>query len=210
MQDIIIYGAGGFGREVNLLLRQINSHSPQWQVKGFCDDGKRAGELVDDLPVLGDMNYLKGRMGHALILAIADPMVRKEIFNRIADFKLEFPALIHPRAEVDTTVNRIGKGSVITAGCCFTTGIDVGDFVIVNLSCTIGHDVRLGNFSSVMPGSNISGNVSVGECTLIGTGAKILQNLSLGSNARLGAGAVMTRSFGDNCLLKGIPARQKS
>jgi sugar O-acyltransferase (sialic acid O-acetyltransferase NeuD family) len=209
MQDIIIYGAGGFGREVNLLLRQINRHSLQWNVKGFCDDGKHTGELIDNLPVLGNVNYLKELNGHAVVLAIADPAVRRTVFNRISDAALKFPNLIHPQAYFDADVNRIGKGCVITAGCYFTVGIDVGNFVIVNLSCTIGHDVRLGDFSSVMPGSNISGNVSIGECTLIGTGAKILQNLSLGANSCLGAGAVMTRSFGNDCLLKGIPARDK-
>src|SRR6188768_1324822 len=158
MQDIIIYGAGGFGREVNLLLRQINIHNRQWNVKGFCDDGKQVGEWIDGLPVLGNVNYLKEMKGHAVVLAIADPVIRKTVFEQISDAELQFPNLIHPLVYFDGEMNSIGKGSVITAGCCFTTGVEVGNFVIVNLSCTVGHDVRLGDFSSVMPGSNISGN----------------------------------------------------
>jgi len=209
MRDLIIYGAGGFGREINLLVRQINRHAETWNVKGFCDDGKKAGETVDDLCVLGGWNYLQTVKGCSVVLAIADPHVRQQVYNRIAGLDLVFPSLIHPDVFLDGQFNRIGKGVIITAGCYFTTGITIEDFVIINLASTIGHDVKLGRFSSVMPGTNISGNVAIGECCLLGTGAKILQNLSLGANARLGAGAVMTRSFGDNCLLVGIPAREK-
>ena len=44
MKDIAIYGAGGFGREVACLLRRINEQAPQWNLRGFFDDGKESTE----------------------------------------------------------------------------------------------------------------------------------------------------------------------
>lgn len=209
MQDIIIYGAGGFGREVNFLIRQINANRMQWRVKGFCDDGKKVNDVIDGVPVLGGYTYLLENKRECVVLAVGDPRQRKNIFDKISGEEFVFPNLIHPEVYFDDTVNRIGKGCIITGGCYFTTGIQLGNFVIVNLGCTIGHDVTLKDFSAIMPGVNISGNVSVGESTLIGTGAVILQSLSIGSNATLGAGAVMTKTFGDNCVLTGVPAQRK-
>ena len=41
MNNIAIYGAGGLGREVALMIHQINSHNPDpWKIVGFYDDAK--------------------------------------------------------------------------------------------------------------------------------------------------------------------------
>lgn len=37
MKDIVIIGAGGFGREVAWLIERINNESPTWKIKGFID-----------------------------------------------------------------------------------------------------------------------------------------------------------------------------
>ena len=38
MKDIVIYGAGGFGREIACLLNLINEKTPEWNIIGFLDD----------------------------------------------------------------------------------------------------------------------------------------------------------------------------
>lgn len=43
----------------------------------------------------------------------------------------------------------------------------------------------------------------------LATGAKITSKLSLGSGCTIGANAVVNKSFGNNCLLVGIPAENK-
>ena len=64
-RDLIIAGAGGFGREVQWLIERINqsTQSPEerWNLLGYVDDGIEQGTLVDDLPVLGGMEYLQKR-----------------------------------------------------------------------------------------------------------------------------------------------------
>ena len=40
MQDIVIFGAGGFGRETAALIRDIDLQDERWHFLGFIDDGK--------------------------------------------------------------------------------------------------------------------------------------------------------------------------
>ena len=43
MQDIAIFGAGGFSREILTLIQDVNRVSPVWNVVGFFDDGYPKG-----------------------------------------------------------------------------------------------------------------------------------------------------------------------
>jgi sugar O-acyltransferase (sialic acid O-acetyltransferase NeuD family) len=210
VRDLVIYGAGGFGRETALLVHQINGESKQWNLIGFLDDSKPAGTIVDEAEVLGDLAFLSRQSsGLQVVVAIADPFIRKHKISAFNKSGLDFPVLIHPSALTGSTKhNHVGAGSIITAGCIFTTGITVGNFCIVNLGATLGHDVRLGDYSSIMPGCNISGNVSIGECSMIGTGSQILQNLTIGKRSRVGAGAVVTEHVEDDVTVVGVPARK--
>ena len=40
MKDIVIIGAGGFGREVAWLIEDINKVNNEWNIVGFVDDNK--------------------------------------------------------------------------------------------------------------------------------------------------------------------------
>lgn len=208
-EALAIFGAGGLGREMAVMVGQINRAEKAWEVIGFYDDGIRKGRVVDGLPVLGTMKDLNEiRQRTSVIVAIADPQTRKKVVERIKNPALHFPVIVHPGAVIGGETNYFGEGTIITTGCILTTGIVLGEFTIINLASTLGHDVRLGSFSIVMPGCNISGNVQAGECTMIGTGAKILQNLTIGKNCRIGAGAVVTKSFGDGVTIVGVPAKK--
>ena len=209
MRDLVIYGAGGFGRETALLVEQINANERQWNLIGFYDDNIAKGVDVDSLPILGGLKDAQGRTAKtSLIIAIADPAIREVVANALDTHAYDFPTLIPPGAMPGRSSNRLGKGSIVTAGCVLTTGITIEDFCIINLSTTIGHDVTVGAFSTVMPGCNISGNVLIGRGCMIGTGVQMLQNLRLGKSCKVGAGAVVTKNFGDFATVVGVPAEQ--
>ncbi len=209
-RDIAIFGAGGFGREVALMIRQITQVQADWNILGFFDDSLPKRTEVDGLKILGgisDINAVGEKL--ALVVAVADPSTRKNILEKIHNDNLEFPVIVHPHNFLgDDKSNQFGKGSIITAGNIFTTHIHVDEFVIINLACTIGHDVRIGSFSTLMPGCRISGNVSIGSSTLVGAGAVILQNIKIGENCKIGAGAVVIEDSKKNVTLVGVPARE--
>lgn len=208
MQDIAIYGAGGFGRETALMLAQINREEPTWNVLGFFDDKMPTGTQVDGYQILGNMDAINSFPEFlAVAVAVAEPKIRKALVQQFHNPRLHFPVLAHPAANLGGERNFFGRGTIITAGNILTTSVVLGEFVIVNLMCTLGHDVRIGSFSSLMPGCSVSGNVLTGECTMIGTGARILQNISLGAFSKIGAGAVVVADVPIRTTVAGIPAK---
>jgi sugar O-acyltransferase (sialic acid O-acetyltransferase NeuD family) len=208
MKDIAIYGAGGFGREMALLVQQVNQAHDSWNLLGFFDDGIKKGAMVDKLPVLGGIIELN-EYGEPLnlVLGIADPALRRNLVSRIVSKKVSFPTLVHPAAITGAESNELGKGCVIQAGVIMTIGVKLADFVVVQGLTTIGHDVLLDDYTIVMPGCSISGNVQIGKGCLLGTGARILQGKSIGENTVIGAGAVVTKSFPSSSRLIGVPAQ---
>ncbi len=208
IQDIAIYGAGGLGREMTLMIQQINKVSNQWNIIGFFDDGLMRHDKVDDWLVLGGLTEANGwNKKFGIVLAIADPHVRQKLSIQLINPQIHFPTLIHPSCNIGYEQRNVfGKGVILTANVVLTTNVKLEDFVIVNLATTIGHDVTIGKCSSIMPGCSISGNVQIGERNQIGTGARFLQNISIGDDSVVGAGAVVTKSFPAKSKLIGVPA----
>lgn len=208
MKKIAIFGVGGFGREVKMLVDQINAVEQQYEFIGYFDDNQPQGSLINSTPVLGDINDInKIKEDLHLVLAIGNPQTKKNILGKIDNANIMFPTLIHPNVLIGTDKVLIGNGCIICAGCIVTVNIMIGAHVILNLACTVGHDTIIGDFSSFMPGVNISGEVNIGELVYCGTGAKIINQLSIGNNTIIGAGAVVSKSLPADCTAVGIPAK---
>lgn len=208
MKDIVIIGSGGFGREVKLLIDDINRYQKQYNLLGFYDDAFTEGQIVNGCKVLGNLDDLKKITSPiAIAIGIGNPEIKKKIAKEFTESHFDFPTLIHPSAIVGNDDVVIGRGSLICAGCIITCNIEIGDFVTLNLVCTVGHDTIVGKYVSVMPGVNISGEVSIEEGVYIGTGAKIINMLTIGKYSIIGAGAVVSKSIPENCTAVGIPAK---
>jgi len=208
MSDLIIYGAGGFAREVAQLAVDLKADGEPLNLIGFLSDDQEAhGTEVGGLPVLGDASYLDRHAGRFdVALGVGAPAVKRRFATRVASNALGFPALVHPTVVLSNRVV-MGRGVIICAMSILTVDIEVGDFATVNLACTIGHDAVLAAYMTLAPGVNISGNVVVGAGCDVGTGAKVIQGRRLGEWCIVGAGAVVNADLPDNCTAVGVPAR---
>lgn len=209
MKDIAIYGSGGFGREVQMLIEQINHAKKEWNFIGFFDDGVDQGKVINNAEMLGNINQLNSyRSKLYLVFSIGNPRKKKIILSKIENPLIKYPILIHPNVFIgNKKYVLIGEGSIICCGVIITVNINIGKHVILNLSCTVGHDTKIGDFSSFMPTVNISGEANIGSYVYVGTGAKIINQLEIGQNTIVGAGAVVTKSLPANCTAVGMPAK---
>lgn len=203
MKKIVIYGAGGLGREVLALVDAINSVAKEWQFVGFVDDDPARSETI------GTCEYLENTP-HELhvVIAIGNPSARRQVYEKVRHInRIQFPVLVHPAATIMHRSVKVGEGSIITAGSIVTTDVHIGRHVLVNLNATIGHNTTIGDFTSVMPGTNIAGEVTLGDAVLVGSGASVLNGLIIGDNVTIGSGSVVNKPIASGKTVAGMPAR---
>ncbi|WKK74015.1 NeuD/PglB/VioB family sugar acetyltransferase [Marivirga salinae] len=205
MTEIAIYGAGGFGREVNLIVQQLIKKGFPYHFLGFFDDEDKSSELGK--LYLGNTETLNNwNSSISIALAIGDGKIRKKVIERITNPRVEFSKVVSPHAIFNDIIS-IGTGSIICAGANLTTNIQVGEFVVINLNATVGHDCKLDNFSSIMPGANLAGEVNLKECAFVGSGANVLNGVEIAENSVLGSGGVLTKDLESNKTAIGVPAK---
>ena len=206
---LVIFGAGGLGREVLLLLQQLNDARPTWQLRGFYDDQAPATPTVAGLPYLGtsaDLNATPELL--AVAVAVGSPASRAAVVARLASPQLSFPSLVHPGVALHPRQRiALGEGCIIQQSCVLTCDITLGRFVLLNLGCTVGHDAELGDFCSLMPHTNVSGAARLAAGVYLGTNATVIQGVRVGENTIVGAGAVAVRDLPANITAVGVPAR---
>lgn len=207
IEDIAIIGAGGFGREVSLMIDLINKNCKSYNKIGFYDDGIENGTKIRDLPVIGkvdDLNAVHYPLN--VVVAIGNPVIQKSINHRLNNTLLKFPNIIHPNVLLENARNTIGYGNIIAEGFLTTCDIKIGNFNIFNTRVTLGHDVKIGNFNVFNPNSQISGEVTIQDANFFGVNSCVLQRVSIGSGNMLGACSLLTHRIKNGKKYFGIPA----
>lgn len=189
---LVIIGAGGFGREVFQLVRDINAAGPTFDLVGFLDDGDVKLALLERLGarLLGASSILPG-LRASFVIAVGSPDIRRRIDERV---RSSAPSAIlrHPSATIGTDVG-VGDGAVIAAGARLTTNVTLGRHVHVNVNCTIGHDVVVEDYATLYPGVHLGGGCVIEDGATLGTGCVVLPGVRVGRGAIVGAGAVVGR-----------------
>ncbi|MFT3735707.1 MAG: acetyltransferase [Rhodocyclaceae bacterium] len=205
MKDLVIVGAGGHGREVLQLVRDINAVSPQWNVLGFVDDAWTAPRELAGVPVLGRPDWLRGR-DCAVTVAIGAPAVRRKVVQRLmAEGVCDFATLVHPAAYVGARV-KIGIGSVLAVSAVVTCDVLIGEHVLINTAAVASHDCQLADWVTLAPRATLCGAVKLAEGAEVCAAATVLQGLEVAAWARVGGGACVIGPVGANETVVGVPA----
>lgn len=210
--DLVIYGAGGFGKEIACLIhhQMPKSFRETYRFIGFIDDGKQVDTPIKYGNVLGGVSFINEFIGElAVVFSIAQPQILKGALDKITKTDVIYPNVISPGVEFYDAISfKMGKGNVIVNGCRISCDVTMGDFNLFNGFVAIGHDVVIGDRNVFSPSSRISGDVRIGNGNFFGLNSAVLQGLSIGDEIRLGAGSILMKNArSPKTLYFGNPAR---
>lgn len=146
--NLLILGAGDFGREVEELAKQLRifnkisflDDNPETGVMGPCTDfGKYREEYTVAIAAIGN-NAIRLKWTLALI---------KEGFV--------IPSLIHPSANIMPN-SSIDLGSIVCAGATIGIGAKIGRGCIISSGATIGKNTIVDDWTLVDEGETIKKN----------------------------------------------------
>ncbi len=195
MKNIIIVGAGGFGREVFHWLQDWigfdTNRRYAFQIKGFL--GLDDKELDDfDLPVgiLGHEGTYKFQEDDLFVMAVGQPALKRKIANRMIELKAEFFTLVHPTAIVCSSA-KIGVGVVLCPFSIVSSDVRLGDFAMLNTQASIGHDCKVGDYCVLSGYASLNGFVTLEDEVFLGTRATVVASKTVGSQSNVSAHALV-------------------
>lgn len=134
------------------------------------------------------------------------------IFQRIFRINSDIPFSINFRNRIrgiqniklnDETKKYLAWNSGIYITAFNNTNLTIGDNTLIASNVAI----QTGNHGLFERDNYTLANVKIGKNCWIGFGAVILPGVVLGNNVTVGANAVVTKSFPDNVVLGGSPAK---
>jgi sugar O-acyltransferase (sialic acid O-acetyltransferase NeuD family) len=206
MKNLIIVGAGGFGREIYNMATQCDGYNSDFIVKGFLDDNVNALAKFNDYPaVLSSLDNYELCSDDIFSCAIGNVDVKKKIVQKILHKKGEFISLIHPSVSISKTVE-MGIGCIIFQNASIGCDSQIGDHVLIQNSAVVGHDVKIGDYSRLD-----SFVVTVGGCIVenevtIHTSAVINKRIRVKKRATVGALSFVVRNVKEQSTVYGNPA----
>jgi sugar O-acyltransferase (sialic acid O-acetyltransferase NeuD family) len=208
-REILIYGAGGAGRDLAFALSLDKNPGTSWKVKGFVDDTEQLwGKKSNDVPVLGGFEILKSYSGNLAVTIVNDPFVRQNLIMRIKKSRnIQFPLVISPHCLISTFIEW-GEGCIVgSAYNMISVNIKIGDFVYVHGGNRIGHDVVVEAYTTIYSMAFIGGGAYVGANCVIGSRAVILPKVKIGESSIIGAGSVVNKDIPQRVVVAGVPAK---
>lgn len=209
MKDIVIIGAGNYGREMAQLIRDINQDKTQWNLLGYIDEtAEKQDTILNNTPVLGGFEWLEKNRKHQIsaVCAVGNPKGKFTLINKLKPFDMNYPNLLHPSVARNDYIE-IGHGNIICWGSFLSVNIKIGNHVSINPGCGIGHDTIIMDYSTLYWDVTLSGNVTIHEGCEIGSKAEVMPQKSVGSWSIIGAGAVVVKDIPENCTAVGVPAK---
>lgn len=196
MSRLVIYGAGGFGREVLTAGRA----DPR-EIVFIADD---PAPDFDGVPTICFEDL---RPEDEVVIAIANSATRRKLASKCS----RFGSVTAPTAVIGRSVE-LGEGAIICDFTIITTSARIGRHFQLNGYSYVAHDCVIGDFVTFGPGVQCNGNVHIGDGASLGSGVNIRNGtpgrpLLIGEGAIVGMGSVVTRDVPPYATVMGNPAR---
>jgi sugar O-acyltransferase (sialic acid O-acetyltransferase NeuD family) len=210
MSRVVIYGPGGFGRELVRHARHYMKDKPEIEALVFAsDDAGDVGGSLLGLPIISprDFDY-----DDLCVLSIGSPG-SAGARRRMAAKCPGFATLISPTAIIDEGI-AFQEGSIVCDYAIFTADDKtvLGKHFHCNFHTHVGHDCVIGDFVTLAPKVSVNGGVHIGDDVYVGSGAQIRSGsvanpVRIGAGAIVGMGAVVAKDVPPGVTVVGNPAR---
>ena len=210
-----IFGAGGFGREVMPVAREMlevfregtTGYELVFVVENYIEIKE---PIINGYRVISETDFLSHDANNKYFnVAISDYITRERIANNMLKERIE-PFSINSINTYKYDFNTIGEGAILCAFTIITSNAKIGRFFHANIYSYVAHDCIIGDFVTLAPSVHCNGGVIIEDYAYIGTGAIIkdatTRPIIIGKGAVVGMGAVVTKSVRPFTTVIGIPA----
>jgi sugar O-acyltransferase (sialic acid O-acetyltransferase NeuD family) len=206
MKEIIIAGAGGLGREVLQIIKDINKLQPTWSIKGFIND---IPDALDNFEcshrIIGTIDSWQPSENEEYVCAVADPAGKQLVVEKLLSRGARFTSVIHPTAIIGSYA-QTGIGLIMYPYARINVNCRIGNFVTL-LSSPIGHDSSVGDFCTISTNCTITGYVNIGKRVFVSSGSTLIPKIKVDDDVYIGAGSVVISNLKAGVRVAGNPAR---
>lgn len=209
MYNIIIVGAGGFGREVYCWVKDTFSNK-EFKLKGFISNNPRDLDNFDiDAPIIGNEHIYEIQDKDRFIFAIGNIDLKKRIVTNLKNKGAKFLTLIHPTAVV-TKSAKIGEGVVICPFALVSHNVELDDFVMMNFYSSCGHDAKVGKYCILSPYATLSGFSILEDEVFLSSHATVTAHRRIGYRSKISANSVAMYDVSKHSFVYGVPGKNQT
>lgn len=173
-----------------------------WIVQDILTNEQNEFVFFDD--TMNEYKNTKESTNQNVFVANGDPYFRKEYYDFYKD--RTHVKFISNTAAVSKYA-KVQDAAFLNNYCSVGALAEIGFASWVHAFSNIDVGTKLGDYCRVGSNVHIAEYVTIGDCVVIGSGSVIVPRVSIGNNCRICAGTIVTKSFGDNLVLAGSPAR---
>ena len=205
MTDVVIIGAGGFGREMYPRFARINEDiGPTWNLLGFIDE--TATSTKEGYPVLGKLeDFLKMDRSVQYFIAVANMDARERIAKTCKEAGFTAATVILGNlAKIDPGVE-IGEGCYIGGGA-FKRNVKIGEHCIIQGGSVFCQGAEVGAFTSIMTSPVVGRNAKIGRKNYFGLRCNVADGVTTTDECTFGACATVLEDATVPGMYAGAPA----
>ena len=208
MKDLIIIGAGGFGREMFAAARESVGYGESFRIKGFLDGNPDALKGFAGYPdIIGAPETYEISENDVFISALGSIAARRRCVAMVEERGGRFIPIVHRSASLGPNVS-VGDGSFIAHNAVLTADVAIGRHSCVFHGTVIGHDSSLADFTHVYSLVSVGGGVCIEEGACVFPGVRIVPRVKIGAGATVGIGSAVLGDVAPGTPVFGVPAKR--
>lgn len=208
MKELIIIGAGGFGREVYNLAIESNGYNETFVIKGFLDDNIGALDGYVGYPnILNSINSYQPQANDVFICALGPVKAKLKCSQLLLSRGGCFISLVHKDAYISKNTS-YGIGCIICKNTHISCDVKIGDFVSLQPFVDLGHDTTVGDWCHINTYAFCGGYARVGNRVTLHTSSIVLPHAVVEDDATVAVGSVVLRRVKQGKTVFGNPAKE--